>query len=64
MTTKYFSKEQWKSLPREKRLQWWQATDYGQKPPSRELLALFMEYLGSRNRRQRAVGEDEAADGR
>jgi hypothetical protein len=60
--TKYFSKKQWKSLPLEKRLQWWKATDFGQKEPPREVLALFMEYLSSRHRRHHATGDGVAAD--
>jgi hypothetical protein len=60
--TKYFSREQWKSLPREKKLQWWKVTDFGQKEPSREVLALFMEYLGSRHKHRHAAGDGAAAD--
>jgi hypothetical protein len=60
--TKYFSKKQWKSLPREKKLQWWKVTDFGQKEPSREVLSLFMEYLGSRHLRHRATGDGAQPD--
>ena len=62
MTIKYFSKEQWQSLPREKRTQWWKATDYGQKPPPPEVLSLFMEYLSSKHLRHRATGDGAQPD--
>ena len=62
MTIKCFSKEQWQSLPREKKLQWWKATDYGQHAPPPEVLSLFMEYLGSKHLRHRATGDGAQPD--
>ena len=62
MTIKYFSKEQWQSLPREKKLQWWKATDYGRHAPPPEVLSRFMEYLGSKHLRHRATGDGAQPD--
>ena len=39
---KYFSKEQWFSLPLKLRVEWWKETDYNQKPPPSGLVAKLL----------------------
>lgn len=35
---RYFSKQEWFSLPLNFRQRWWRETDYGKRPPSPQLL--------------------------
>ena len=38
VSQRYFSKEEWFSLPLKFRQRWWRETNYGRRPPSPELL--------------------------
>jgi hypothetical protein len=42
---KHFTDDEWRRLPLALRKRWWRETDYGKRPPSRELLAACISVL-------------------
>ena len=43
---KFFTEAEWRRLSLSARNKWWDETDYGKKPPSKELIKIVREELG------------------
>ena len=60
MSGRYFTREQWFSMPLAMRRRWWKETDFGKIKPSAELLIDVIAAIGENNAPKRSAPISEA----